>query len=410
MTASSHRAARARLRALLRGTLAAILLVLSATPAAAEHQTLAQIIARWREYVEQFRNVPREIRVPEAKKFFLTIPWEDYDYLCREGSPGVGPDSVAILQYVVGYRLEVGPLPVAVMAPFIASPNYAVPCRAPMLVWIYQHRDSLSAEDRALLAAAHLEAASYPGLPKSFETQLYNGAAALVATDSLMQGMMAWARSDDAELAGRAVRMLANSADPRSPDSLAARAQVYFETGSPVLDQVLVHCRLGCAELALPTFIAAIGHPRSDQQWRLALEATARVPRMDAAQALLDHYADGGTIADSTFAASGEVRAHYYGLWLATRIAEPHLIAWLREGNEAHAELAVELLDRALRFGPMDNDSEVAAGLAAWAERAPGEKVERARAVLERALHPPQSAPAPRASARDSTASPPEPE
>jgi hypothetical protein len=137
-------------------------------------------------------------------------------------------------------------------------------------------------------------------------------------------------------------------------------------------------------------FIAAAANPRNPEQRLSALEAIGRVPAIEAAAAILAEYADGGTIADSTFATTGEKRAHYYALWLATRVAEPHLDAWLREGDEEAADLALELLDRALRFGPPDGDDEAIAALGAWADRAPAAKAERARAVRERAVNPPQ--------------------
>ncbi len=374
------------------GLATALAAALATAPAAAgaERETLSEIFARWNTYQEQFKNLPREERVRETKQFFNTIPWDNLEYLCREGSPGVGPDSTDVMRYVMTYRLEVGPPPVPVMAEFIADPDYTVACRFPVLVWAYQHRDSLTAEERHQLGAAHLAAGAYPGIEDFFQEQFYLGAVALVASDSLMNGMMAWARSGDEELAGRAVRMLASSCDPRSPDSLAALAGAYRAAGSPVLDVMLVQCRKGCAERALPVFIATAGSPRTPEQRISALEAIAQVPTREAAGALLAQYADGGVIADSTLAAVGERRAHYYGLWLATRLAEPHLLSWLRTGSAEDADLAVELLDRALRFGPLDKDDQVVLALGTWAGRAPAEKAARARAVEARAQNPPQ--------------------
>jgi hypothetical protein len=362
----------------------------SMPPAASGRESLSAIIARWNTHVEQFKTVPRDERVRETKLFFRTIPWDNLEYLCWEGSPGVGPDSTDVMRYVMSYRLEVEPPPVAVMADFIANADFAMACRFPFLVWAFQHRDSLSADERSLLAAAQLTAASFPGIEEYFKEQFYLGVVALVATDSLMAGMMGWARSGDEMLAGRGVRMLASSMDPRSPDSLASLADDYYAARSPVLDVLLVQCRRACAARALPVFISAAGNPRTPEQRVSALEAIGRVPTPEAAAAILAQYADGGTIADSTFATKDERRAHYYALWIATRVAEPHLNTWLRVGDEEEADLAIELLDRALRFGPPDGDDEVIAALGAWAERAPPGKAERARAVRERGMNPPQ--------------------
>jgi hypothetical protein len=121
------------------------------------------------------------------------------------------------------------------------------------------------------------------------------------------------------------------------------------------------------------------------------LEAAATVPTLPAAQAVLARYRDGGVVADSTFNAGQSSRGLYYGLWLATRVAEPHLTSWLEKGPEPEAKVALELFDRSFRFGPADHDSLVSASLAAYAGRAEGVVAARAKRVYERSLDPPQS-------------------
>jgi hypothetical protein len=363
-----------------------------AARAAEPYESLAQIIARWREYVQRYRDVPREVRVKESKAFFATIPWENLEYLCREGSVGVGPDSTEVLQFLMLYRLEVAPPPPAEIAEMIASADHVIPCRSPLAGWVAGHRDSLSPADRQLLAAAELEALEFPGLPPMFEEQLNVGAVGLVASDSLMTTMMHWARSGDPARAGLGVRMLAFAVDSRAPDSLAALAREYQAQGSANLDQVLIHCRGRCGELALPVFIAAFEDSGATPARRVqALEATAWVRSSASAKAILDHYRDGGVIADSTFVAPEARRGDYYGLWLATRISEPRLAEWLVAGPDSAAELALALLDRGLRFGPADHDSLVVGALTTFAGRKTGPVAERALRVRERALHPPNT-------------------
>jgi hypothetical protein len=296
---------------------------------------------------------------------------------------------VDYLRPVVQYRLEVEPPSVEAMASMIASPNYVLPCKGPLLTWVYAHRDSLSSRDRELLADAHLSGAEVPGLVGPYQDQFYVGAVALVANDSLMSMMMEGGRSTDESRIRRSVRLLAASSDKRAPDSLAFLARGFHAAASPLLDEALVHCQGRCAELALNTFIGSFRNARSPHQEVLALQAAARVPRREAAEALLAFYGDDGQVADSTFAAPGTAQARYYGLWLATRVAEPHLAKWLRSGEKDEARVALELFDRSLRYGPADQDSLVVGALAAWAERAPGPMAKRARAIRERALHPP---------------------
>ena len=380
------------LAAIIAGLVLAV--VVAADPASdvpPAHESVAQIMARWKAYIEPLRNVPREVRVPESKKFFATIPWETLDYLCNEGSPGVGPDSAGILVQIMTFRLQVAPPTTAEMATMVANHNQVVECRSPLVAWAVGRRDSLSAADRAQLASAFRTAATFP-LPPAYRDQFLVGTASLVASDSLMAGMMAWGRGMNPDTTRVAVRMLSQSADPRAPDSLAALAREYRAAGSPALELPLTFCRGRCGELALPTFIATFEDSTvTPERMVKGLEAAATVPNLTAAQAILARYRDHGVIADSTFISQTSPRGLYYGLWLATRIAEPHLTSWLQSGTELEAHTALELFDRSFRFGPADQDSLVSASLAAMAGRTQGGWAARAEQVHARSLNPPQS-------------------
>src|SRR4030095_2491592 len=149
-----------------------------------------------------------------------------------------------------------------------------------------------------------------------------------------MTGMMAWARDTGPATTGTAVRMLASSADPRAPDSLAALAREFAAQRSSKLELPLIFCRGRCGELALPTFIATFEDSTvTPTRMVRARGGAPRVPKLTAAQAILDRYRDHGVIADSTFTIQSAPRGLYYGLWLATRIAEPHLTTWLQSGT-----------------------------------------------------------------------------
>ncbi|HWN82167.1 MAG TPA: hypothetical protein VNM87_08745 [Candidatus Udaeobacter sp.] len=356
------------------------------------HETLAQVMARWKAFIEPLRNVPREVRVPESKKFFATIPWETLDYLCEEGSPGVGPDSAGMLLQIMTFRMQVIQPSTAEIATMVADHDKVIECRSPLVAWVVGHRDRLNAPERVQLASAFRTAATFPGLQPAYTGQLLVGTASLIATDSLMAGMMGWGRGVNPDTAGYAVRMLSQSVDPRAPDSLAALAREYAAAGSPRLDLPLIFCRGRCGELALPTFIATFEDSTATPERMVAgLEAAATVPTLPAAQAILGRYRDHGVIADSTFTAAGTEAGRYYGLWLATRIAEPHLTAWLRTGDESEAQTALELFDRSFRYGPADQDSLVTSSLGALAARTRGDTAQRAEKVRLRSLHPPNT-------------------
>jgi hypothetical protein len=384
------------LRLALLGGAALALAALVASPRMAPatndgHESLSELMARWRVFVEQYRDVPRDERVRDSKQFFAEIPWDNIRYLCLQGSPGVGPDSTEIVQYVVNYRVEQAPPGIETMVEFIRDPDIEVACKGSLQAWAVSHRDSVAGPDRDRLARAFLSIAAHPVCDYITASSFYVTAAAISSQDTLMPVMMTFARSPDTLQARRGVIMLASSADPRSADSLATLVRTWWKGSSPTFNHAVDFCKDECAELALDVLIESLQDIRYPRQRLKTLGAIASVPSLRAARALVDAYGDGGVVRDSTFAATGEKRSRYYELWLATRIAEPHLLAWLETGDDEGALLALELLDRAFRFGPADDDDAVVAALESRADASSGELRRRALEVHARALHPPQS-------------------
>ncbi len=363
---------------------------LFATPATA-HETLGQIIARWREYVQQFRDVPREIRVPESKKFFATIPWDNVEYLCFEGSNGVGPDSVGVLRFVLGYRLEQLPPPVEELVEFIHDADYAHDCKEPILIWATTHRGILTTSQCDLLADAFLSTSTLHNLPAQLENRFHVGAASLSSADTLMSIMMSGARSADSARVWRGLHMLGASIDARAPDSLVAIMRSLHAERNSGFDTAIDVCHVPCATQLVDLLATTYREPWSGKQRLRALTTLSQVAEPAAAGVILAGYGDDGQVVESTFNTTGEDRARYYELWLATRIAEPHLLQWIDTGPAAARQLAIELLDRALWFGPMDDDQAVVAAIRRLAEDNTGGSAARVAAMLERALNPPQT-------------------
>ena len=185
--------------------------------------------------------------------------------------------------------------------------------------------------------------------------------------------------------------MLAASKDPAAPDSMASEMRRLRTIHSPSFERAIDLCRDACAERAFDLLVESYQHPWSGKQRLRALVTLVKVPRIEAYEVVLAGYNDGGEITDATHTTQGAARAHYYELWLATRSGEARLLDYLRSGDEEEALLAVELLDRALRFGPMDDDEGVVEALETLAGRTTGYLRDRAWAVRERALDPPQS-------------------
>ncbi|MGD8396068.1 MAG: hypothetical protein PVF43_11390 [Candidatus Eiseniibacteriota bacterium] len=355
--------------------------------------SLGQLIARWRTFVAQYRDVPREIRVEESKQFFAAIPWENIRYLCLEGSAGVGPDSAHMPQFIVQYRMEVAPPPLDTVIDFVEDLDICVPCKEPIRAWAYDVHDSLDAGDRDRLARAFLRYAASPAPPPNVRDRFFVAAAAISDADTLMTLMQRDVGSSDSTAVNRGLRMLATAAHPAAADTMAAAMRRLRDAGSPLFTYALDLCRERCATHAFDLLVETYRAPWSSHQRMRALCDLAQVDDPRASHVILAGYEDGGAIVDSTFTSRGEDRARYYELWLATHIHLPVLLDWLRTGNDEEAALAIELLDRGFRFGPMPDGEEVVAALEQYAARTSGTWRERVLSVLARAQSPPRPGP-----------------
>ncbi|MGD8394872.1 MAG: hypothetical protein PVF43_05285 [Candidatus Eiseniibacteriota bacterium] len=362
--------------------------------------TLAAILARWNERLADTGELDEATRQREVNRFMATVPWADLVWLCCEGRDTVPADSVGILQSMVRYRIAAGEPSPALVAATLADPGCLWPCKWEFLDWEHGAVEQLDGEARRALALAGLAAdAADSTLPIQTRRRLLTGAAQLTAADTLMTFMMRAARAgedapDDALLA---VRMLGSSRDPRAPDSLAALLGEFHAAGSSLVDAALSQCREACARRAGPVLIDVYREAGTPRRHRQALMAVARVPSVEAVRELLGAYDDGGTVVDSTWTLTGDAYQRHYDLWLASRIAEPHLVAWLISGTPEEASLALELTDRMLRFGPPIDGDGLRSALDRWIERAAhmasgdgrGPDLERSRAVRRRAVSPP---------------------
>ncbi len=337
--------------------------VVSAQDAGPAPKSLAEIVQRYRAFVAPLSQLPRQEQAPAAKEFFRTIPWETIESLCFEGHPGVGADSSGTLGWVVHYRLEVEPPTGADLRRLITGATLIDDCRGPAVRYLVGRRDSLTAPAREEWAAVLWEASQAAASPL-LSQRLAVGAASLGQSALLVERAMQLTQSADTTLVRRGVLLLASSSYSQAGDSLASVVERFWARQAPQLDFALGHCRPRCAEPALPTLRAIREAPNLGRRRLQAVCAIASVPRLAAARYVLDAYGDAGAVQDSTFATQGSARAHFYELWLATRIAEPHLLTWLDGGTDAERNVALELLDRALRFGPLDDDQAVVQGLA----------------------------------------------
>lgn len=276
---------------------------------------------------------------------------------------------------------------------YIADPSIAPPCQAAIVEHLIQARVRFEGKPEGrLLAAALLEradAGTDGDLDLRYRLEL--GAACLWADDGLIKRMMAHCRSGVAPRMEQGIAMLGMAHDPRAGDSLLAYIRALTSTGAHplVLGKTLQIAaqRLGPGAYHSAEEVFRLT-PNASLR-RAALLALCRTQDPRAHAVLLGAYADSTSgIADSTHE-SGERLEFYRDLWLMTRLVEESLIRVLREGTAGEGETAVELADRASRFGPPALPEDFYPALDAWGERAGAAARERVRAIVERCrAHP----------------------
>jgi hypothetical protein len=187
--------------------------------------------------------------------------------------------------------------------------------------------------------------------------------------------MMRYGRSEDARVAKHAVDMLQSSRDPRASDSLIALVrELKAASRHPEVCKRAVHIMGVRCDAKIWQFL--VEYLREAKRAEPAVIATEALNSMAYCQdprfypILLAEYADSATgIVDGTREIEDrDLRARYYTLWHFTRVAEPGIIEIL-EADAPEASQAVELLDRASRFGSPASHEGLLAPLEAWGLR-----------------------------------------
>jgi hypothetical protein len=377
----------------MRRLLALALLCLSIPLGAADHEDLDSLELRWRELTEAVRDVSYAERLERTTAFLQAIPWDQIAHYCGDYSDEFGPDRQQFLAGLVDGMLRRTEPPVANLAAMIADPEMNTACQGAVAKFISARRDSFAARpDGALLGQAFFALAESGTRAPQMTRDCYAAAASLWAGEPLMQRMMADARHLDESTAMRGIDMLVSSCDPTATDSLQAVLAEYRRAGR--LGKPL---RKGITMLAVRGGPERFGFlleayrecpPTADAELRNGLLlALARTQHAGAYAVILDAYGDSASgVADSTWALKDvdmERYRAYYWLWHCTREAEPGIIAVLTR-DDPLALAAVELLDRASRFGLPASREGLLRPLATWAERHGAPWRERIALIINR--------------------------
>lgn len=372
---------------------AAILVLAGAPPApgraseAPTAPTLQAAILAWRDSLRTWSTFTEERRRARSIDFMRHYDLVDVETMCRECATNtrLGVDGAAFLRA----RFSLLPPASGELLQMLRDPTVGLPCHGTIEDYIFRKRSIFSPAEKDSLASAMLSLAERANYSADVRQALDWGAAELSRSDRVFERMRLRIQSDDPHEREIGVGMAVNSADPRA-DDLFTR----------YLDRAKAEGELPPTPL-LSSYAVKIGRPAyerirffyersGDADYRLkTLLALCRTMDPRAMRDLVDAYQDEATgIRDSTSTSRDpHDRAHYYQLWSCAAALDSTLAVSLRGSDPIHANTALEIADRASRYGPWAGGAaNVVAALGDFATK-PGTDAaaaRRAEAIMER--------------------------
>jgi hypothetical protein len=341
--------------------------------------TLQAAILAWRDSLRSWSTYTEEHR--RAKSIDFMRHYDDFDVatMCREcaKSTRLGVDGAAFLRARFSL-LSPGPTELLRM---LRDPSLGLPCHGTIEETIFRKRAGYSSAEKDSLASAMLTLAERANYAAEVRRNLEWGAADLSRSDRVYERMDRRIRSDDPQDRETGVGMAVNSGDPRAVTLLTQH-----------LDRVKAEGGLPDAPL-LSTYAVKMGRSAYDRirffyersgdgDYRAkALLALCRTKDPRAMSDLIDAYQDTETgIRDSTsMLKDPHEGGRFYQLWSCAAVLDSTIAASLLGNDSVRAASALEIVDRASRFGPWAGSSEnVAAALLDFAKK-PGRDAALAR-------------------------------
>jgi hypothetical protein len=278
---------------------------------------------------------------------------EDVCRLCRDSESSVPAGRLA--NSFLEVKLYGSPFTAKELARLIEDKTVGPICHKVLVKHVGQHKEEFSAADGEVLATALLQLADGSGYPEGIRNQLEVAAASLSHGEEAIKRMRTYSASASDELLMQASRMMCASRDPRAMplllDVLGRRARA----GVMVPGKLLIET---ASKLRGPSYEAVVRFlplSRNDQERQDVLHALAYSGDFRVMPLLLQAYDDSLTgIRDWTSRdTSKEERGKYFHLWHCTRVFEPGMVSALTGPVPEGRRQAIELLDRASRFGAM---------------------------------------------------------
>ncbi|MBD3336832.1 MAG: hypothetical protein GF355_15070 [Candidatus Eisenbacteria bacterium] len=332
---------------------------------------LTVITRAWQDSAASWADLGDAERRARGQRFYERFEPEDIFRLCRE----TARDESAPASHMTGFmraKLLLDPVSIETMSALIADPTVGVPCLKGVILHLATVRDTLSTRSKETLATAMLELADQQKHPTPYREQLEGAAASLSARDELLERMRDYAWGPTGEIQYHGLNMMAQSIDPRARDLMEERLQDMQAQGQVPSGELMILFGRTLEQRAYDELHDYFVNVESDAEWRRnALQALSYTHDPRVMEILLSEY--GGIdseIRDRTFElADREERSRYWWLWHMTRVMEPALIEALAGDDPARRRQALELLDRASRFGVPEDLEGVLEALARLEQR-----------------------------------------
>lgn len=353
-----------------------------ATPPRNREPAASLLLDRWTAVADSLASLPRVERAAQLRAFLSAhVTMADLHDLCRDTT--AEERALATLLRAYGDMLVLDP---ADVVDLLTDEAVSEPCRLQALRQAQAMRDQLSRADADAIGEALLRAADRADGTRASDLEVY--AAQFARTDGLRARMAGYLASDVDSVLARGVAMARESRDETAGAALtgalkriAPRIDAFPESGRLLVSAA---ARAEGARL-LPYLEPLLRRTNEPHVQNLAIEAMGEMPAPPTLEQLLRLYPDRDTVPINAAALPpGGVRDRYAALYDAVRRLEAFIGRQLRGGSEREVTVALALLDRATRFGPMVEPPRLADALTAYAARPAAVESERALAIRSR--------------------------
>jgi hypothetical protein len=360
----------------------ALLLAGIALPAAAAEPAE---IGAFRDSLAAWRRFDEPVRTEKARAFLEPIGVERFRDLCRACGKNESEDMQ--VQSFLRAKLHYQPFSPLELGSMIDDVSVGALCHKELVKHVREHKQEYDEADAEVLGAAMLRLADQAGYPEGIRRQLEMAGAALAQDDAVLARMKTYIGSSDDAVVAHGAKMLTVSRHPQAEGLLLDLLTRRTRDKRPLPANTLIDCGRAFKAKAFEPLLLSLSMIADPEERYGALQAIAYTEDPRALRVVLRAYEDSAAgIRDWTSRDTGkEERPKYFWLWHCTRVLEPAIRSALTGTSVERRRQGIELLDRASRFGILEQYPAMLAALeaAVAAEPSLSERVTAIRGRLD---------------------------